>query len=222
MNREPFAIGEIYHIYNRGTDKRNVFVDDNDYRRLIKSLLFFNSKGAVDLRALQESNTKVPPPEPEERLVSMLAYCLMPNHFHLLMREIEENGITRFMRKLGTGYTMYFNAKHERNGVLFQGQFKSVLVDRDPYFQYIPHYIHLNPLDLIMDWRNGKVDYKKARLFLDSYQWSSYHYYVNGQSDPILDADTINQLYDLGEYKKDIFDWLKSAELENIKDVTID
>lgn len=214
--------GEIYHIYNRGTDKRDIFIDDWDYKRFLKSLLFFNNKNAVDLRVLKELNTKVPPPEPEERLVSVLAYCLMPNHYHLLVREKEKNGITRFMRKLGTGYTMYFNARHERNGVLYQGQFKSVCIDKDSYLRYIPHYIHLNPLDLVMSWREGSVDSAKAKAFLSSYAWSSYDYYITEKDDPLLDVDFIKELYKSKEYQNDLFEWLESSGLEGVRDVIIE
>lgn len=222
MNRDPFVTGGIYHIYNRGTDKRDIFLDDNDHKRFIKSLLFFNNKGAIDLRALKESNTEMAPPEPKERLAGILAYCLMPNHYHLLVRETEKDGITHFMRKLGTGYTMYFNARYERSGVLFQGQFKSVLLDKDSYLQYIPHYIHLNPLDLIMPWREGKIDSKKATSFLKSYRWSSYPHYIEGENNPLLDIEFIKELYAPNEYKNDLFEWLKSSELETIRDVAIE
>lgn len=222
MNREPFVTGEIYHIYNRGADKRDIFLDDNDYKRFIRGLLLFNNKNAVSLRALKESNTEVAPPKPDEKLVSVLAYCLMPNHYHLLVQETEKNGITRFMRKLGTGYTMYFNTRNERNGVLYQGQFKSVLIDKDSYLQYIPHYIHLNPLDLIMSWREGEVDPKKATLFLDSYKWSSYAHYVKRKPNLVLDTDSIQELYKLKEYWNDLFEWLKASELERVKDVALE
>ena len=185
-----------------------------------KSLLFFNREDGIKIRDLDGRN--ILPPAKEERIVSILAYCLMPNHYHLLVREKKENGITSFMRKLGTGYTMYFNTKYERNGVLFQGKFKSVLVSEDSYSHYIPHYIHVNPLDLVMNWREDEVDYRKAKTFLDSYKWSSYHYYLNSVDDLILDTGSVNDLYDLDLYRANFTDWLKSIELENIKDLVLE
>ncbi len=120
----------------------------------------------------------------------------MPNHYHLLLRQQADGGITEFMRKLGGGYVNYFNLKHQRVGPLFQGKFKSVLIDDEAQFTYIPFYIHLNPLDLfVKDWREkGIGDSKKAIGFLNNYKWSSHSDYV-GKSDfsLILQNDFLNE-----------------------------
>ncbi len=116
-----------------------------------------------------------------DQLVSIGAYCLMPNHFHLLVREIKENGITIFMKKLLTAYSMYFNIKHKRTGGLFQGVFKSRFVDRDEYLKYLFSYIHLNPIKLIQpNWKeNGINNLSVAKAFLQDYKYSSYLDYLD-------------------------------------------
>ena len=119
-------------------------------------------------------------------MIELMTFCLMPNHFHLMVRQKVENGITEFMRKLGTGYTNYFNQKYERVGTLFQGKFKAAHVQEEPHFLYLPYYIHLNPLDLYeAGWREQRVgDTDKALAFLDSYRWSSYLDYIGKKNFP--------------------------------------
>jgi putative transposase len=95
----------------------------------------------------------------------------MPNHFHLLLRQKKEKGISRFMQKVGTGYSMYFNKKHERVGGLFQGKFKAVHINEEAHFLHLPHYIHTNPLKLNYRGRTS-VD------FLSDYKWSSFPDYI--------------------------------------------
>jgi putative transposase len=114
-----------------------------------------------------------------DRLVEVLAYCLMPNHFHFILRQKEENGIALFMKKLSTAYSMYFNTKYEHSGVLFQGRFKSSYIGNEEYFRYIFSYVHLNPLDIFQpDWKvNGVKDKKGARDFLNTYFYSSFSDY---------------------------------------------
>lgn len=114
--------------------------------------------------------------EHRELLVNIHAFCLMPNHYHLLLTERIDGGISKFMKKVNMGYAKYFNQKYERKGALFEGRYKSILVKNDAHFIYLPYYIHLNPLDLIMPgWRKNKIyDYKKAIQFLENYRWSSF------------------------------------------------
>lgn len=171
MRPKP-AVGEIYHIYNRGVDKRTVFLENADYARFIHDLYEFNNnKPLRRWHSMSEVGLLT-----LDRMVELLAFCLMPNHYHLLIQEVQEGGITEFMRKLGTGYTNYFNQKHQRSGALFQGKYKVVRVSEDRYLRYLPYYIHLNPLDLIApEWRDGEIaDTAKAERFLESYRWSSY------------------------------------------------
>src|SRR5674476_643636 len=147
-----FSIGEYYHIYNRGTDKRSIFLESNDYNRFVLILHLCNNKNPVDISNLIReglSFTELMNIEVEERLVDIGTYCLMPNHFHLLLREQQENGISLFMKKLLTAYSMYFNKKHNRTGGLFEGPFLARHADTDEYLKYLFSYIHLNPIKII-------------------------------------------------------------------------
>ena len=151
-----FAIGEFYHIYNRGTDKRLIFKDNIDRNRFISLLYLCNSQSAIHRSNFNTSSLNellnIPREEP---LVDIGAYCIMSNHFHLLVHERIENGISLFMQKLSTAYTMYFNKRYERSGALFQGRFKAKHLDSDNYLKYIFAYIHLNPVEIIDNgWKN--------------------------------------------------------------------
>ncbi len=227
--------GEIYHVYNRGVDKRDIFMDDEDRLRFIHDLYEFNDKNpALNLNNFLVKNKSkslevgLPKIErkPRELLVEILAFCMMDNHFHLMVRQVAENGITEFMRKLGTGYTNYFNKKYERSGVLFQGRFKSVNIEEDAHLMYLPIYIHFNPLDFkFPEWREGKLkDYKKAIEFLDSYRWSSYIDYSGQKNFPsLIKKDFImHRLGDEIEFRKEIMNWLKNFDKPSIQGITLE
>ena len=179
-----FSIGEYYHIYNRGTDKRIIFKNKKDYDRFVALLYLCNNKKSVDVngfirggRSLAELlNVRV-----KETLVDIGAYCLMSNHFHLFIREKQENGISLFMKKLLTAYSMYFNRKHKRTGCLFEGTFLATHIDNDVYLKYLFSYIHLNPVKIIdPKWKeNGVTNIAEAKKHLLSYVYSSYFDYMN-------------------------------------------
>ena len=142
LSREDFASGEFYHVYNRGTDKRDIFVDSNDLDRFYKSLIHFNAVepvGSIYELSFSQENSK-----PAKPLVEIICYALNQNHYHLLLKQVSDRGIEKFIQRLGTGYTKYFNNKHKRNGVLFQGKFKSVHVDSNEYLLHLSIYINLN------------------------------------------------------------------------------
>jgi len=163
-NREPFAVGEWYHCFSRGIEKRNTFGNDYDANRFLMLLYLANGTKAVSLFGLRKLNLeKVFGMDRGEPLVDIGAYCLMPNHFHLLIKEKKEGGISAFMRKLGIAYTMYFNSKHERVGNLFVKPFRSRHIATDRYFQRVLQYIHCNPAELYEEkWKAGVV--KNERL----------------------------------------------------------
>lgn len=170
-----YQTGEYYHVYNRGVDKRVVFSHPSDYKRFLFTLKEFNSFGQSqntfrDL-ALSERNCI----SHHESLVEVVAYCLMPNHFHLVLKQLVDSGISEFTRKLGIGYTHYFNQKYDRSGVLFQGRTKSKYVNSQEYYQYLIEYVYLNPIDLIESgWKeNGIKDKERVIQFLDNYSWAS-------------------------------------------------
>lgn len=168
-----FEPGSFYHIYNRGVEKRTIFHDDKDKLRFQRMLYLANGDKPVVFRRLKG--------EPFERdrgetRVSILAYALMSNHFHIVALESQPGGISAFMGKLSTSHSMYFNTKNERSGPLLCHPYRAKRVDNDDYFRWLMSYVHLNPLDLIEpNWRErGIEEVSLAKEFLSSYRYSSY------------------------------------------------
>ncbi|MBI2482458.1 MAG: transposase [Candidatus Vogelbacteria bacterium] len=210
-----FTEGEWYHLYNRGTDKRKIFTDNNDYQRFLKLLYLANSTKPTILYTLKKDTIFDFPRE--ENLVDIGAYCLMPNHFHLLVKEKVEGGISLFMRKLLTGYSMYFNIKNKRTGKLFEGPFKSIHVDTDNYFRYVLSYIHLNPVKLVEpEWKEKGVQNKdRVKNFLQSYSPSSHLDYLKlSEKSPrierwILATDDLPIEIKSRDFVDELNDWLE-------------
>jgi len=191
MAKKPkFETDGIYHLFNRGVEKRNVYREEADYFRFIFSLYECNDKNAVVMRDRiserikrnQSKNNRGPTSvvsiEEREPLVEILAFTLMPNHYHLIVRQLVDNGVSLFMKKLGNAYVGYFNDKYKRKGMgsIFQGKFKAVQVEKDEQLLYLFWYVFTNPLDLLgKNWREeGVKDTQKAIGCLESYKWSSY------------------------------------------------
>jgi len=218
MRKNELVSDNIYHVYNRGVEKRQIFMDDRDYERFIDGLIIFNDVNPV-LNPKQRAKDIKNGDHKRKPLVDILTFCLMSNHYHLLLRQKEENGITEFMRKLGVGYANYFNLKHKRVGSLFQGVFKSVLVSGEPQSLYIPFYIHSNPLDMLSpDWREkGVNDFQKAVKFLDDYKWSGHADYA-GKSDLsfILQKEFLKNIFGRNaEYKRDFHNFIRDFDFFN-------
>jgi len=194
LRKCDFAPGEYYHIYNRGNDKRPIFLNHGDYFRFLLLLYVANHRQPIHLSDWQGKSLPMSviwSKNYGEKLVDIGVYCLMPNHFHLLVREREEAGISKFMKKLLTGFSMYFNKKHNRTGKLFEGPFKASHVNNDRYLNYLFAYIHLNPIRTIdpIGWEKRVVrDPKSAEGFLNRYEYSSYPFYSGRHrpSDSIL------------------------------------
>lgn len=147
MRKTGLAVGEYYHVYNRGVDKRTIFSDQADVARFVLSMTEFNVNepiGSIYEHNFSKKLGRETSKSQESPLVNIVAYCLNPNHFHLLLKQVGDGGISEFMKRLGGGYTKYFNNKHERNGALFQGVFKSVHVDSNEYLLHLSAYINLN------------------------------------------------------------------------------
>jgi len=143
MRRQPLVVGEYYHIYNRGVDKRNIFNNISDVNRFVESILEFNHiNGIGSLANLRKTEIEVKPlSEPQ---VSIVACCLNPNHFHFVLKQLVDNGISKFMQKLQGGYTYYFNVKNSRSGALLQGTFKSHLISNENSFNKTIGYVNKN------------------------------------------------------------------------------
>lgn len=183
MNRAPFQSGEWYHIYNRGVDKRKIFLCETDYERFLTLLHCANSPEPVHIGGTRtvtlETALSIEHTQP---LIDIGAYCLMPNHIHLLVRELSGCGLSLFMQKLATGYTGYFNRKENRTGSLFSGTFKSKHVSDDRYLKRVANYIHANAAELVeRKWKNGEIAHKAHTIaFLKSYRYSSLPDYQRG------------------------------------------
>ncbi len=217
MSREVnfFTEGEYYHLYNRGVEKREIFSSDYDRNRFLMLLYLCNSKENVHISNLKDTPLyEVLKISKQTSLVDVGAYCLMPNHFHLLIKEKETGGVSKFMQKLSTAYTMYFNKKYERSGSLFQGVFRAEHCDSDNYLKYIYAYIHLNPIKLIQkNWKEeGIKDLQKAEKQLNNYKYSSYKDYCGETSRPeknILDTIAFPKYFMTPkDFKTEINDWL--------------
>ena len=176
----PLVLDEFYHVYNRGVEKRVIFHDKYDQQRFVELLFLMNSHRSIDLRSIHHEVSSTYDFERGKSLVAIGAYCLMPNHFHLLVTPLVENGVSIFMAKVGTSYSMYFNKKYERNGALFQGKFKAQWANTDAYLKYLFAYIHLNPVKLIdSTWKEeGIKDAAKAYAYAASFEYSSLQDYV--------------------------------------------
>lgn len=217
QRRIEFSEGEFYHIYNRGANKTDIFLSDSDRDRFHTLLFVCNSTNSVSFRSIKEK--PLAEIERGETLVDIGAYCLMPNHFHLLLREKSGAGVTTFMRKLLTSYSMYFNTKYERTGVLFQGRFAGKHANSDEYLKYLFSYIHLNPVKIIdPKWKeNGIIDRIKAEKYLEGYQYSSYFDYLGHKREEglILNATAFPEYFEnLDNFKKCIREWLAFKDAE--------
>lgn len=185
IRKNPFAVGEWYHCYSRGVDKRIVFEDKHDYYRFLEQMYLANNNVPFRRDNIRKKKfTEILQTPRKESLVEIYAFCLMPNHFHLVLKEITEGGITKFMQKLGTAYTMYFNTRNSRNGNLFVKPFRSQHVDTDRYFQYLINYVHCNPAELFEPkWKTGVVRNTTALADkLSNYPYSSLRIYENRNS----------------------------------------
>ncbi|MEK6839641.1 MAG: transposase [Nanoarchaeota archaeon] len=233
MQKPQFVEDQIYHIYNRGVEKRKTFLDNKDHLRFIHDLFELNDEDSVfnvayyfnprSQKAEVQSQEKER--KPRKLLVEILAFALMPNHFHLMMRQKRKNGVVRFMQKLGTGYTNYFNKRYERVGSLFQGRFKATLVSDEAHFIHLPFYVHTNPLDLIYG-SSTSIDWKKQMDFLETYRWSSYLDYIGKKNFPSVTSREFLSEFLGGEkeYKKATRDWLKERDenSEKIKEIRLE
>jgi len=193
--RPPLVTGEIYHIVIRAIENLKLFRDEKDYFRMIHDLFEFNNENPVssNFRLFQRSKLSGNDPDSfkervREMLVEILAFCLMPNHVHLLVKQLRDGGISKFMRKIGAGYGAYYNQKYKRVGHLFQGRYKLVHIENDKQLYTIFVYIHTNPVAIIFpNWKEkGIKNFKKAVNYLENYRWSSYLDYLGKKNFPSL------------------------------------
>jgi putative transposase len=215
MRSVSFVNGEYYHIYNRGNSKQTIFRDDEDYSYFMNLLIVMNSLERKSVRgaSLQNvgTNDLVDKHKHDEPVVSIGIYCLMPNHFHILLRQEKENGISLFLQKISTAYAMYFNKKYTRTGSLFEGKFKSKYAGEDVYLKYLFSYIHLNPLKLKHDdWKyraipNDDLLYR----FIITYKYSSAKEYASSNFSITKPQAFPGYFLDRGSFRDFLFTWIK-------------
>lgn len=206
-----FVEDGYYHVFNRGVEKRNIFLADQDYQIFLYYLFIY-------LKPLEQVLIKYP--DLPIRLygknlsseLNLLGYCLMPNHFHLLIKQKSINAVSKLLKQITNAYTLYFNQKYKRVGGLMQGRFKAVKIERDELLTHISRYIHLNPLV------SGLIDN------LDDYKWSSYKDYLDNNSEGICHQEIILSYFPSPKaYQQFILDQADYArQLERIKHLTLD
>jgi len=212
----------FYHTLNRGVDKRTIFLDKQDYLRFIHDLYELNNEDRVETTSrifkADPNITKSADRKKRKMIVDVLAFCLMPNHYHLLLSPRIKNGIPLFMQKINMGYSKYFNQKYEREGTLFQGRYKNILITDNTHFLHLPFYIHFNPLDLSHpEWRENKIkNPKKALEFLESYRWSSHLDYLGIKNFPsVLNMKPLMEIFgNNNDYQKLVGNYLKDIQVD--------
>lgn len=221
MRKIVFANNEIYHIFNRSIEQRPIFTDKREYTRALITLEFYRFK-SPPLRlskALLLENKKREKffqnlKERGKKLIEIVSYCLMPNHFHFLLKQKMDNGISRFISNFTNSYTRYFNTKHKRIGPLFQGIFKAVRIENDEQLIHVSRYIHLNPV----------VSFIVKEELLDAYPWSSLPEYLTSSRQEICNKEIILGLFPSKEkYRKFVHDQIDYAKkLEAIKHLVLE
>jgi len=235
MRKIKFTKDGIYHVFNRGVEKRNIFQNDSDRWRFIQALYLFNDKdssanllwriehekGGLNFKTLRDflSENK----QEQRPLVKIIADCLMPNHYHLILKEIEDGGVSKFMHKIGTGYTSYFNKKYNRTGRFFQGTFKAVSVDNDLYLQYLLIYLNVvNPGQIIEPEikEKGVKDIDAIMKFAENYTWSTHQEYIGKRNSVIIDkcelADFFPEPIKYQEFARDVLSARKYNTISNL------
>lgn len=207
FRKVPIVTNEIYHVFNRGIDKRPTFTSKREYERAMQVVWFYHFtsppvKLSRFLTLPSEDQTKITLEQSKKakKLVAILSYCLMPNHYHFLLKQSEDNGISKFMSQFQNSYTKYFNTKHERTGLgaLFVDQFKAVRIETDEQLLHVSRYIHLNPYTSYV---------VKDLESLVKYPWSSLEEYSNLQSEEICDTNLVLSFFkNRKEYARFVFD----------------
>ncbi len=222
MNRVPIELETFHHVYNRGTEKRIIFMNAADRARFMLYVDILNNTKPENPSKLEEFG-QLEGYMVKERLVDVVTLCLMNNHFHLLLYERTEGGISKFMQHLGTAYTVYFNEKYERTGALFQGRFKSKLVTDESYLFHLINYIHFNVRDLLPVVNRSLSAILK---FLETYPWSSYAAYAKLRPQPRwLQTENVQEyVYFEKDYKAELLALYDEDDMisEKIGDLAID
>lgn len=212
------ATGEVYHVLNRGVEKRPTFTDKRELQRAIDAMEFYRFanppfKLSKFFNISRDDRIKILKgiEKENDKLVEILSFCLMPNHFHFLLKQLKDNGISIFISKFSNSYARYFNTKHERVGPLFQGRFKAVHIQNEEQLIHVSRYIHLNPV----------VSFLIKTEELENYAWSSYPDYLGLTNLQITDKKLVMSYFKTKEkYKQFVLDQIdygkKLAEIKHL------
>jgi len=210
MRRPQLVNDEIYHIFNRGIEKKATFTDKREYKRAHLTLDFYRFKNpalrlskVLDLEASLREEFFSHLKKEGTKLVEILSYCLMPNHFHLLVKQLQEQGIKIFLSNFSNSYTRYFNTKHKRIGSLFQGIFKAVRIEDNEQLIHVSRYIHLNPI----------VSFIVKKENLANYDWSSLPEYLGKKEEGICAKELIlSSFSSIKKYQDFVYDQIDYAK----------
>jgi len=227
---------EFYHTYNRGVEKRKIFLENPDYFRGAHDLYEFNNANAAanlyrSIVGFTKSNISSNisggdnKPKPREKLVNMGVWCFMPNHYHIFSCPIQDNSLSVFHKKFGIGIANFFNTKYKRSGALFQGRYKKVQVTNDTQALQLICYIHSNPLDLWKpNWKEKgltNLEIQNALKFLkDDYRWSSHLDWWGIKNFPsLIDTESMKRFFNNPkEYREFFINWLRYYE-KNVQSI---
>lgn len=213
MNKNPpFVNGHFYHIYNRGVEKRNTFTNRWDYYRFLETLNFYRKIPLpAKLSDFRRNKATIKDIKEQKEIIKIYCFSLMPNHFHLLIQQLEDLGITNFLKKITNSYTKFFNTKYERIGPLFQGSFKARLVETDEYLLQLTKYIHRNSFSL-KEWQD------------EIYPYSSYESYINNEEHPFCDTNFILSYFSKNNPKLSYQNFVEETDIEgpSLYDLLID
>lgn len=206
----PLVSGEYYHIFNRGSEKKNIFTQPRDYSRFCKTFYYYQFSGPKP-KFSQFTKSNLFKSLPSEKLIEIICYCVMPNHFHFLVKQLKDKGISSFISQLSNSYTKYFNIKYDRVGPLLQGAFKAVRIETEEQLIHVSRYIHLNPV---------VAGFVKLP---ENYHWSSYNEYIKQHPSFCLPAEVMSFFKSPQEYQKFVEDHIDYASrLEIIKHHLLD
>lgn len=221
MRRTIFANDEIYHVFNRGIERRPTFTSKREYDRAILTLGFYRFQNpplrlskALLLKSEDKESFFLKLKKESKVLVEIISYCLMPNHFHFLIRQRSENGLAKFLSNFTNSYTRYFDTKHKRIGPLFQGTFRAVHIETEEQLTHVSRYIHLNPVSSFV--------IKEEELY--SYPWSSLPEFLGEEKEEICNKEIILSYFSSKEkYRRFIHDQIDYAKkLETIKHLLLE
>ncbi|TAL60906.1 MAG: hypothetical protein EPN88_15315 [Bacteroidetes bacterium] len=222
IRKVVFANSQIYHIFNRGVERRVVFTNKREYDRMLRVMRYYRFAHVpmrysrfAELPDAEQFTILQKLSETAILEVKILAYCLMPNHFHLILKQENTEGISRYVSNISNSYSKYFNTKHHRIGPLFQGAFKAIWIETDEQLVHLSRYIHLNPI----------TSFLVKEKNLDMHIWSSLPEYLSTESKNILsDPSIILGIYgSKSKYKDFVHDQIQYAQqLEKIKHLMIE